>query len=210
MDTFYVEKTKGREAYFAAMKARNRGLRNVKPVAPRDPQTTTQIYMLPPDYTRSDGDIYGKGALILHTLRFYLGDEAFFKALRRMAYPDPRLEKITSGKQTRLVTTDDFLRIAEKESGKSLGWFFEVYLRQPSLPKLLVERVAAGSGALGQGDQLKLRWETPNNLPFPMPVEVKIGDTTKLYEMPGGSVTIPVEQGLSLVVDPDGWVLKSL
>jgi len=64
MDTFYVEKTKGKDAYFAAMRARNKNLKNVKPVAPREPRTTTEMYLLPPDYTRSDGDIYGKGALI--------------------------------------------------------------------------------------------------------------------------------------------------
>ncbi|MDQ3712995.1 MAG: M1 family metallopeptidase, partial [Acidobacteriota bacterium] len=110
MDTFYVEKTKGKEAYFAAMAARQRNFKNVKPVAPREPRTTTEIYMLPPDYTKSDGDIYGKGAMILHTLRFYLGDEAFFKSLRKMAYPTAEMERITNGKQNRLVTTDEFLK----------------------------------------------------------------------------------------------------
>ena len=200
MDTFYVEKIKGKDAYFAAMKARYRGLHNVKPVAPREPQTTTQIYMLPPDYTKSDGDIYGKGALILNTLRFYLGDDAFFKALRRMAYPTPEMEKITNGKQTRLATTDEFLRIAEQQSGKKLDWFFEVYLRQPALPKLVTET---------KPNQLVLRWETPNNLPFPMPIEVKIGGVTKLVEMPNGTVTIPLPQDAGYAVDPNGWILKA-
>lgn len=200
MDTFYVEKSKGREAYFKAMQARYRGLHNVRAVAPREPQTTTQMYFLPPDYTKSDGDIYGKGALILNSLRFYLGDEAFFKSLRRMAYPTPEMEKITNGKQTRLVTTDDFLRIVEKESSKKLDWFFEVYLRQPALPKLIAET---------KPNALVLRWETPNNLPFPMPVEVKIGGETKRYELTGGAVTIPLPADAQYTVDPNGWVLKA-
>jgi aminopeptidase N len=200
MDTLYVEKTNGKEAYFKAMKGRYRGLHNLKPVAPREAQTTTQIYMLPPDYTKSDGDIYGKGALILNTLRFYLGDETFFKALRRMAYPTPAMEKITNGKQTRLTTTDEFLKIAEQQSGKKLDWFFEVYLRQPALPKL-ISKV--------KGNQLNLRWETPNNLPFAMPVEVKIGSETKRYEMLNGTVSIPLSPEPSYTIDPNGWVLKS-
>ncbi|MGI8469232.1 MAG: M1 family metallopeptidase [Pyrinomonadaceae bacterium] len=200
MDTFYIEKTKGKEAYFAAMKARYKGLHNLKPVAPREPQTTTQIYMLPPDYTKSDGDIYGKGALILNTLRFYIGDDAFFKSLRRTTYPTPEMEKVTDGRQFHFETTDDFMRTAEKESGKKLEWFFEVYLRQPALPKLVAET---------KPNQLVLHWETPNNLPFPMPVEVKIAGETKRYEMPNGTVTIPLPADAQYTIDPNGWVLKA-
>jgi aminopeptidase N len=200
MDTLYIETTKGKEAYFKAMKGRYRGMHNIKPVAPREAQTTTQIYMLPPDYTKSDGDIYGKGALILNTLRYYIGDDAFFRALRRMAYPDPKMERVTDGRQFHFGTTDDFMRIAEKESGKKLGWFFELYLRQPALPKLTV--------ADGQ-NQLILRWETPNNMPFPMPVEVTIGGETKRVEMKDntGSIALPADGKYE--IDPNGWVLKT-
>ncbi len=201
MDTFYVETTKGKDAYFAAMKARQKNLKNVKPVAPREPQTTTQIYMLPPDYKNSDGDIYGKGALILNSLRFYIGDDAFFKSLRRTTYPDPKMESVTDGRQFHFETTDDFMRTAEKESGKDLKWFFEVYLRQPKLPKLISET---------SGNTLNLRWETPNNLPFPMPVEVKIGGEMKRIEMKDGKGGIALPADGKYEVDPNGWVLKSL
>lgn len=200
MDTFYTEKTRGKEAYFAAMKARYRGLHNVKPVAPREAQTTTQIYMLPPDYVKSDGDIYGKGALILHTLRYYIGDDAFFKALRKTTYPDASLEKNSKTPQFHFTTTDDFMRIAERESGKDLKWFFEVYLRQPALPRLISEV---------KGDQLVLRWETPKNLPFSMPVEIKIGGETKRVEMPNGQGTLTLPANTRYEIDPNGWVLKT-
>ncbi|MBA4120923.1 MAG: M1 family metallopeptidase [Acidobacteria bacterium] len=201
MDTFYIEKTKGKEAYFKAMAARQKNFKNVKPVAPREPRTTTEMYMLPPDYTKSDGDIYGKGAMILNTLRFYLGDEAFFKSLRRMAYPTPEMEKITNGKQTRLVTTDEFLKIAEQQSGKKLDWFFELYLRQPALPKLVSE---------AKGNQLTLRWETPNNLSFPMPVEISIGGKSRRVEMTNGKATVQLPQDVKYEIDPNGWLLKAL
>ena len=199
MDTFYVETTKGKEAYFSAMKNRAKNLRNVKPVAPREAQTTTQIYMLPPDYVRSDGDIYGKGALVLHALRYYIGDDAFFRSLRKMCYADAKAEKITNGKQFNFRTTDDFLSIAEKESGKKLAWFFEVYLRQPQLPKLVTET---------KSNELVLHWETPNNLPFPMPVEVKINGEIKHVEMKDGKGTLPLAQDAKFEIDPNGWVLK--
>ncbi|HSK72615.1 MAG TPA: M1 family metallopeptidase [Pyrinomonadaceae bacterium] len=200
-DALWAEKKYGRERFVKSLPNRIRATNNVKPVAPREPRTTTEMYALAPDYVKSDGDIYGKGALILNALRGLIGDEAFFKAVRRMAYPTPAMEKITNGKQVRLVTTDDFLRIAERESGKQLDWFFELYLRQPKLPKLISET---------NGNQLTLRWETPNNMPFPMPVEVKIGDQIKRVEMSSGKATIPLPQGASYEIDPNGWLLRAL
>ena len=200
MDAFYAEKRRGREQFVKSLPARIKNLKNVKPIAPREARTTTEMYMLPPDYTRSDNDIYGKGALVLNSLRFLIGDEAFFKSLRKMAYPDPKMEKVTNGKQTRLVTTDEFIKIVERESGKKLDWFFELYVRQPDLPKLIAET---------KNNQLVLRWETPNNMPFAMPVEVKIGGTTKRYEMPNGTASISLQQDAQYTIDPNGWLLKA-
>ncbi|MCM3872388.1 MAG: M1 family metallopeptidase [Pyrinomonadaceae bacterium] len=200
MDTLYLERLRGKDAYFQGMTARMKTLRNMQPVAPRESRTTVQMYMAAPDYVRSDGDIYGKGAVILHTLRYLLGDKPFFAALRRMAYPEPAREKLTDGRQVRFATTDEFQRIAETASKTKLDWFFEVYLRQPKLPRLVSER---------KGDQLELRWESPVSLPFPMPIEVQIGDSTRRYEMPDGTVTVPVEAGKPVVVDPQNWILKA-
>jgi aminopeptidase N len=200
-DALYAEKTRGREQFIKSLPNRIKATKNVKPVAPREPRTTTEMYFIPPDYTQSDNDIYGKGALILNSLRGLMGDQAFFRAVRKMAYPTLEMEKITNGKQVRLVTTEDFQRIAEREYGKKLDWFFELYLRQPKLPKLITET---------KGNQLALRWETPNNMPFPMPVEVKIGNDIKRVEMLKGMGTITLPQGANYVIDPQGWLLKSL
>ncbi|MEQ1920871.1 MAG: M1 family metallopeptidase [Pyrinomonadaceae bacterium] len=199
MDTLYTQDIKGKAAYMAAMKARARGFKNKQPVAPREPKIAYQVYMSEPDYLSSDGDIYGKGAYFLHTLRYYIGDEAFFKALRHMAYPDKEMESFTDGRQTRLVNTDDFLAIAEADSGMELDWLFEMYLRQPKLPKL-VSTVA--------GNTLTLSWETPNNMPFPMPIDVVIDGKTQRVEMKDGKGSVTFT-GTPPMVDPDGWVLKA-
>ena len=203
MDTLYVEETKGKEAYFAAMKARQRGFKNKQPVAPREAKIAYQVYMSAPDYLVSDGDIYGKGAYFLHTLRYLIGDEKFFKALRHMAYPTKERESFTDGRQGRLVNTDDFLTIAEADSGMKLDWLFEMYLRQPNLPKLVV----AGPADCAVNCPLLLRWETPNNMPFPMPVDVEIDGKIQRVEMPDGKGTVTYS-GKPPVVDPKGWVLK--
>lgn len=200
MDNLYLEKTVDKDAYFKAMKNRYKNLINAKATAPREPQTSFEMSYQAPDYKKGDEDHYNKAALFLNTLRYLIGDDAFFRALRRMAYSDPLMEKVTNGKQTRFATTDDFLRIAEKESGKKLGWLFEVYLRQPALPKLISET---------KGNQLTLRWETPNNLPFPMPVEIKIGNETKRVAMNSGTAIVPLGSDAQYTVDPNEWVLKA-
>ena len=204
MDTLYIEETKGKDAYFKAMRDRqivtdkNRGFRNMQPVAPREAKIAYQVYMAEPDYLKSDGDIYGKGAYILHTLRYLIGDEAFFRSLRRMAYPTKAMESYTDGRQTRLVTTDDFLAIAEQESKMELDWFFELYLRQPKLPKLVTET---------NGNTMTLRWETPNDMPFPMPIDVEVEGKTQRVEMRDGKGSLSSTG--SPAVDPKGWVLKT-
>jgi aminopeptidase N len=200
-DAYYAEKRLGREQFIKSLPNKIKSTRNIKPVAPREPRSTTEMYFIPPDYIRTDNDIYGKGALILNTLRGLIGDDAFFRAVRKTVYPTPKMEKITNGKQVQFVTTDDFLKIAERESGKKLDWFFELYLRQPKLPTLVSER---------QGNQLVLGWDTPGNMPFPMPVEVKIGNEIRRVEMPNGRGMITLTNEAAYLIDPNGWLLKSL
>jgi aminopeptidase N len=197
MQALYAERLHGMDGpdgLHAYMAANRRGIRNVRPVAPREIQTAGEIYF------QTGGDIYSKGAWVLHTLRYLLGDEDFFLALRRMAYPDPALEQVTSGEQTRFVTTDDFLHIAEQLSGRELGWFFELYLRQPELPSLSVERV---------GDEWSLSWTTPRGLPFPMPVEVELDGQRRRVEMSDGGARIPATGSTRPTVDPASWILRS-
>lgn len=204
MDTFYLEKIRGKEAYLTAMKGRAKATLNLQPVAPREPMIASRVYLLGPDYKRSNGDIYGKGAVVLHTLRYLIGDDAFFRSLRRMAYPTKEMETFTDGRQTRFVTTDDFLTIAERESGMELDWFFELYLRQPTLPKLVSEVLRSDTS----GDRLELHWETPDNMPFPMPVDVVVNGKTQRVEMKDAKAVVEF-RGNEPGIDPDGWVLKA-
>ncbi len=189
MQPLYAEQIAGKERYREYMRSM-RFFPNRLAVAPRASQTGKEIYRAP---------IYVKGAWVLHTLRFLMGEEAFFRALRRMAYPDPAMEKITDGRQARFASTDDFMRVCEAESGMELDWFFEVYLRQPALPKLF-SRI--------ENQTLTLRWESPvPEFPFPMPVEVEIGDQRLRLQIPAAGITIPLGKNDKPVVDPDGWLL---
>ena len=62
--------------------------------------------------------VYNKGAAVLHMLRRLVGDEAFFRGLRRF-YAGSRFQK---------AGTDDFRRAMEAESGRSLDRFFERWI----------------------------------------------------------------------------------
>ncbi len=198
-DSLFLEETKGREAYLRSMQSKMKATNNVKPLAPRESLFAYQVYYRPPDYTTSDGDIYGKGASVLHTLRYLIGDEAFFRAVRRMAYPQKSMETITVGGQNRLVTTDDFKQIAEEESGMDLDWFFDVYLRQPELPSL---------AASLDGNKIRMHWQVPDGLPFPMPIDVGSGGQKRRVEMKNGETILDWGSSVFPAFDESGWILK--
>jgi aminopeptidase N len=190
-EALYTEKVAGKAGYHDVMESKHHFF-NAEAVAPREPRTATAMYL--------NSDIYYKGAWMLHTLRFLLGDETFFTALRRMAYPDPALEGTTDGRACRFATTDELRAIVEQVSGRELEWFFEVYLRQPHLPKLVAETTER---------ELRLRWETPTDVPFPLPVEVEVGGERVRVEMPGGRGVLANPAGARVRVDPDRWLLRA-
>ena len=72
-----------------------------------------------------DRVVYDKGAMVLHMLRFNLGDETFFQILR--SYSES-VHKYNS------ATTADFQRICEDVSGRDLQYFFDQWVYQPSIP----------------------------------------------------------------------------
>ena len=200
-EALYAEHLHGHRAYHEYLQRFLRpALVNQRPVAPREERSIRQVYYaMPPDYSRVDVDMGAKGAMVLHTLRYLLGDEIFLKLLRRQAYPDPALEAVTDGSHTRITSTDDFLALAEEISGRELDWFFDVYLRQPALPRLVTET---------EGDRLVLRWDVPDDLPFPMPVDIHHGGSVTRVAMTDGHAEISLAADESTEVDPDFWILR--
>jgi len=188
MQALYLEETQGIEVYHQYMKS-FRNFWNIKPVAPIKSLTASEI---------SVAAIYFKGAWVLHTLRYLLGEDTMKLLLRRMIYPEPKMEQMTDGKQVRFVSTNDFLYLAETLSGKDLDWYFGVYLRQPKLP-VLISKV--------DNNVLKIHWEVPEGLDFPMPVEVKIGDNIQHVEIPAQGAVIKIEGDVEPEIDPQNWLL---
>jgi hypothetical protein len=80
--------------------------------------------------------VYNKGALVLHMLRRLIGDEAFFRGLRRF-YLESRFLK---------VGTDHVQRAFEAEAGRSLDRFFERWIMLSGIPQVTVSHTIAAAG----------------------------------------------------------------
>jgi hypothetical protein len=111
-----------------------------------------------------------KGAMILHMLRWVVGDQKFDQTMRDFA----------SQYAGKTVTTDDFRSLAEKTYGDKLTWFFSQWLDSTGAPefksKYTIYRLGNNKGfrSVGQITQdLDL---------FRMPVELKIDTDGKTEE----------------------------
>jgi hypothetical protein len=128
--------------------------------------------------------IYNKGAMVLHMLRRLVGDDAFFRSLRRF-YRTHLFEK---------AGTDDVRRAFELETGRDLARFFDRWIYGWTLPALAhasrVEQTAKGSVLILQLSQrgelfdfpvtVTLRFRNGGNREVVLPVT----DRTVEYRVP--------------------------
>jgi len=117
--------------------------------------------------------------------------------LRRWAYPNPKMEEIKSGGQCRFATTDEFLEIVEKVSSRELIGSGKFISGRQSLP-VLKTKIENGF--------LYLEWKIENNLPFSVPVEVKLGDEIIKVEMRDGAGSLEIPEGVEPGIDPNKWI----
>jgi aminopeptidase N len=195
MQPLYGLWREGEARYAVMLEAQRNKIENKAPIVSGQVRTEEEVYE--PAKGGPAGDIYYKGAWMLHTLRWLIGDAAFFDAVRREVYgrPDPRPGNFTP----RFGSTDEFVGIVNQVTGKDYRWFFDVYLRSAALPDLISER---------RGNTLMLRWQVPSNTPFPMPVELAIDGKTTTVEMPGGTATLVVPATAHVVIDPIARLLR--
>jgi len=143
-----------------------------------------------------------KGAMILHMLRWVVGDSSFNQILRNFS----------TQFNNRPATVDDFRKLAEFSYGQSLQAFFSQWLDSTGAPefrnKYTVFRIAKGFRVVGEISQdLDL---------FRMPVELRIdtdGKTeTKRIDVVGTSSPYVVEtfgKPRRITLDPGSHVLKN-
>lgn len=146
-----------------------------------------------------DAHSYNKGGLVLHMLRAYLGDEAFFAAL----------SKYLKDNEGTSVETDELRMAFEDTTGEDLNWFFDQWFHSVGHPLLEVTYTYNPDGKvlLIEVDQSK----TPTGFhrPFILPVEVAVfyGDGSVTYH----PATIDEEKERILIedlkADPVSYIL---
>jgi aminopeptidase N len=197
MQPLYLEYLRGEMDFQAELFNQRKALRNKVPVVSGKSMRIEDVYE---DERGGPGnDIYAKGSLILHTLRNLIGDDAFFRATRRMVYgtdtPAP------GNFQPRYSSTREFIAIANEVSGRDLGWFFDAYLYHAALPELVEER---------NGDQLKLSWKLKDGGAFPMPLEVRVNNRIEKLAMTDGKGELTLPPQALVTIDPNSRVLRQL
>jgi aminopeptidase N len=148
---------------------------------------------------------YSKGAMVLHMLRFKIGDDNFFRAIKNYLNDD-KLE-------FSYAKTEDFIKHCEIVYGKSLTQFFDQWIYKEGYPSYTIE------WKQNQDNSLSLKISQTQSHPsvsfFEMPIELEIkgtdenAETIKLDVNNDGfytTMTMPFEV-TSIVFDPHKWLI---
>ena len=180
-DALHIFEIGGQEEYLKRMQRTARETQNKLPIVQGEEIDSDQAY---------HGDIYGKGAFFMHTLRHIIGDEIFFPTLKRLA-TEPKYTYINS------VTTNDVEQLFSTAYGKSLKPIFDLYLRTTS--KLEISLRQTGE------DSYKVQLV---NLDYEIPIEVSTSTGNQKIVISKTPVTIT---STSLpMLDQDVYYLKKV
>ena len=198
MQALYLESRFGEEAYRKKLEVDWKRVSNVGPIAPRAPRATQDMYFAGEGSDAPGGDIYFKGSWFLHNLRWLMGDEPFFRFLRRLTYPTPESEQDAAHPPVHFLDTAGVVKAATAAAGTDLQWYFDAVVRQKELPVLEV---------WAEDRTLHLQWRTANGRPYPMPVEVMVEGEAVRVDCPSGHGRLDVGTR-TWEVDPKRWLLR--
>lgn len=181
-DALYQRELEGEESYLKRMQRTAWAARNEKPIVLGDEVDSDDAY---------HGDIYGKGAFFMHTLRFVIGDSLFFPILKKLA-ADPKYSTPNS------ITTQDVQDLFANESGNpNVGPLFDLYLR--TTHKLDISLVRKGEDKY----QVKLL-----NYKGSLPVEVLADGAIRKVTL--GEKVTDILSKTPVEIDPRTYYLKRL
>ena len=178
-DALYHRNVDGEEGYHKKMASARKGIKNEKPLIPKRNASTDEVYQ---------GDIYGKGAYLLHSLRFIIGDEKFFLALKQFASSEEFTYK-------NLVSERDFVRHFSIVSDLELDSFISKMLYSTELPRKVVNEIKRNNFLLSVNG---IDW---------LPVEVQIGDEIRRMNLTDDPVRVRASEKPE--IDPNHWYLWS-
>lgn len=154
-----------------------------------------------------DRHLYEKGGLVLHMLRFVLGEELFWKAIRHY----------TAKHQRTNVVTTDLQRAIEEATGRNVDWFFDQWIYGAGHPDLKAEYAwdeEHGSARLGV-KQTQAQTDGTPLFRLPMDVALTTGEGVQTFRIEVSereqSFHFPLPaKPLMVRLDPGNWTLKTL
>ena len=177
-DALYMWEHFGDSVYHAKMAQTRSGIQNKKPIIPRRNADTDLVYQ---------GDIYSKGAYLMHSLRFVMGDKAFFKALKDLATnPAYNYEN--------LINTEDVIKHLSQYSSFDIRPFMNMMLYTTELIKPKLE-------SRGNGQWLI----TLEQADYPFPLEIISGGEYQRLIIPAEGLIFTSEE--QPILDPQKWYL---
>lgn len=180
-DAMATRELAGEEAYLKRMQGVAISTQNKFPVVRGDEVDSDSAY---------HGDIYGKGAFFMHTLRFVMGDERFFPTLKRLATEPKYVYDNT-------VVTADVEQLFSTAHGKSLQPLFKLFLYTTDKLEISVRQTAV--------DKYSVRLL---NLDMALPLEVLTD--TGIQKITVDKKGVTVSSKTFLQVDPRVFYLKKL
>lgn len=175
-EAVYVECRAGKARADQYMRLQRMNVLNRKPIiGPRDVHFDGWI---------DDNDLYYKGALMLHTLRTAMDDDARWKEL---------LKAFTTTYRHSIVATEEVIRHFNEGIEWDVAPFFRQYLTQTSLPKLEYAMQTKGKKTVA----VEMRWVAQEaGFLLPVPYTTNKGDGSILVgtdwvtvPLPGGGVS---------------------
>lgn len=201
MQPEYIREIAGDAAYHKSLLSTYKGIKACNAIAPRDEFSTDELYFDDVEGKGPAGDIYAKGAWLLQSLRYVMGEEKFWRSLRVLIYDTAEPAKLKPPIQARLRSTDDYLRIASEVYGQDLDWFFEVYARRGPLPVL---------NSSDSADGVLLEWQNIDDLDFPMPAPVMIDGALQRIEFVDNRAVLEGSSVDDIQLDPFRNILRKL
>ncbi len=203
-DPLFFERDRGEDEFRLMMRselenylAADRGHR--RPIVEPRYENATQLF---------DGVVYAKGARVLHALRGALGDEAWWRGIKRYV-ADNKFQN---------VDTEDLREAFEKETGEDLGWFFGQWVYKAGHPELKASwryEPEDGTVRLKVEQVQKLDAQTPLfRLPTTMAILDDDAEPRRVPIVIDGAThefVVPVaSEPKSVLLDPEGWIPKRL
>ncbi len=180
-DALATRELAGEAAYLKRMQQTARNTQNKFPIVRGEEVDSDSAY---------HGDIYGKGAFFMHTLRYVMGDDIFFPTLKKLA-TDPQYTYDNT------VTTDDVEKLFSNACGKSLQPLFHFFLYTTDKLEVHVRQTRDNEYNV---KLLNL------DMAIPLDVQTDAGIKRMMLDKKGMTVTSKTP----LVIDPKVFYLKKV